>query len=237
MNNEEAQQSELAASTFTIERSPQLHMPPPMKTFARFRRKHRHDERGATIVLVANGLTMFLAAGGFSVDIGRTVVVNRSLQSVADEAALDAGRYISIPETTVSPSNTDNIVVHANSAVSDNGTGATLAVSQGIWSNGQFSAQMSTKCKGTTPPSGNVPCNAVQVTASTGLTHLFSSGTSTLSRTATAVNAPEAGYSIGPYLTPTAYNRSGAGICCAQQPLGLDRQLGQTDQTRIFGTC
>ncbi len=221
VNHEEAERREVDSATFMIQRPPQLHMRALTNTLRRFRSKHRKDERGATLVLVAIGMTMFLAAGGFSVDLGRTVVVNRSLQSVADEAALDAGRYISIPETTVLPSTTDNLVVHANNAAANNGAGATIAVTQGIWSNGQFTQQTPTKCKGTTPPSGNIPCNAVQVTASTGLTHLFSSGSSTLSRSAVAVNAPQAGYSIGPYLTPTAYNNQAQVSAVLNNLLGL----------------
>jgi uncharacterized membrane protein len=149
-------------------------------------------------------MTLLLAAAGFSVDLGRAVVVNRSLQLVADNAALDAGRYLTIPETVSLPNSSDNLIVHADNSATNNGSTAAIAVTQGIWNATvnppTFTPESSLHCKAQSPPNGNVACNAVEVTASTSLARLLSHGTSAPSRTAIAEVTPEAGFSIGTYL-------------------------------------
>jgi uncharacterized membrane protein len=165
------------------------------------RARHRDNvERGATLILVAISMTTLIAASGMAVDLGRTFVTNRSLQLVADDAALDSARYIAAQETLTLPSSASNLVVEADNAATNNGSGANLSVTEGLWSSPTFTPESGAHCKGTTPPSGNLPCNAVEVAASSNLAHLFSHGTSTLSRTAVAADTPEAAFSIGSYL-------------------------------------
>jgi Flp pilus assembly protein TadG len=101
---------------------------PALNPVSRFSRNRGHDERGATLILVALSMTLLLAAAGFSVDLGRAVVVNRSLQLVADNAALDAGRYLTIPETVSLPNSSDNLIVHADNSATNNGSTAAIAV-------------------------------------------------------------------------------------------------------------
>jgi uncharacterized membrane protein len=162
---------------------------------------HRDNvERGATLILVAISMTTLIAASGMAVDLGRTFVTNRSLQLVADDAALDSARYIAAQETLTLPSSASNLVVEADNAATNNGSGANLSVTEGLWSSPTFTPESGAHCKGTTPPSGNLPCNAVEVAASSNLARLFSHGTSTLSRTAVAADTPEAAFSIGSYL-------------------------------------
>ncbi len=163
--------------------------------------RHRDDhERGATLILVAISMTALIAASGMAVDLGRTFVTNRSLQLVADAAALDSARYIAAQETLTLPSSTSNLVVEADHAATNNRSGANISVIEGLWASQTFTPESGAHCKGTTPPSGNLPCNAVKVTATSNLARLFSHGTSTLNRTAVAADTPEASFSIGSYL-------------------------------------
>ena len=175
-----------------------------LNPFTRFSRHRDNHERGATLILVAISMTALIAASGMAVDLGRTFVTNRSLQLVADAAALDSARYIAAQETLTLPSPSSNLVVEANHAVTNNGSGANLSVTEGLWTSQTFTPESGTHCKGTTPPTGNLPCNAVEVTATSNLARLFSHGTSTLSRTAVAIDAPEAAFSIGSYLASVA---------------------------------
>jgi uncharacterized membrane protein len=171
-----------------------------LNPFTRFSRHRDNHERGATLILVAISMTALIAASGMAVDLGRTFVTNRSLQLVADAAALDSARYIAAQETLTLPSSSSNLVVEANNAVSDNRSGANLSVIEGLWTSQTFTPESGAHCKGSTPPTGNLPCNAVKVTATSNLARLFSHGTSTLSRTAVAADTPEAAFSIGSYL-------------------------------------
>jgi uncharacterized membrane protein len=166
-----------------------------------FTRLSRHrDERGATLILVAISMTTLIAASGMAVDLGRTFVTNRSLQLVADSAALDSARYVAAQETLTLPSPSSNLVVEADNSATNNRSGANLSVIEGLWTSQTFTPESGAHCKGTTPPTGNLPCNAVKVTATSNLARLFSHGTSTLSRTAVAADTPEAAFSIGSYL-------------------------------------
>jgi uncharacterized membrane protein len=171
-----------------------------LNPFTRLSRHRDNHERGATLILVAISMTALIAASGMAVDLGRTFVTNRSLQLVADAAALDSARYIAAQETLTLPSPSSNLVVEANNAVSDNRSGANLSVIEGLWTSQTFTPESGAHCKGSTPPTGNLPCNAVKVTATSNLARLFSHGTSTLSRTAVAADTPEAAFSIGSYL-------------------------------------
>ena len=175
-----------------------------LNPFTRFSRHRDNHERGATLILVAISMTALIAASGMAVDLGRTFVTNRSLQLVADAAALDSARYIAAQETLTLPSPSSNLVVEANHAVTNNGSGANISVTEGLWTSPTFTPESGIHCRGTLPPTGNLPCNAVKVTATSNLARLFSHGTSILSRTAVAVDAPEAAFSIGSYLASVA---------------------------------
>jgi uncharacterized membrane protein len=171
-----------------------------LNPFTRLSRHRDNHERGATLILVAISMTTLIAASGMAVDLGRTFVTNRSLQLVADAAALDSARYIAAQETLTLPSPSSNLVVEADNSATNNGSGANLSVTEGLWASQTFTPESGAHCKGTTPPTGNLPCNAVKVTATSNLARLFSHGTSTLSRTAVAADTPEAAFSIGSYL-------------------------------------
>jgi uncharacterized membrane protein len=171
-----------------------------LNPFTRLSRHRDNHERGATLILVAISMTALIAASGMAVDLGRTFVTNRSLQLVADAAALDSARYIAAQETLTLPSPSSNLVVEADHSATNNGSGANLSVTEGLWASQTFTPESGAHCKGTTPPTGNLPCNAVEVTATSNLARLFSHGTSTLSRTAVAADTPEAAFSIGSYL-------------------------------------
>jgi len=175
-----------------------------LNPFTRLSRHRDNHERGATLILVAISMTALIAASGMAVDLGRTFVTNRSLQLVADAAALDSARYIAAQETLTLPSPSSNLVVEANHAVTNNGSGANISVTEGLWTSPTFTPESGIHCRGTLPPTGNLPCNAVKVTATSNLARLFSHGTSILSRTAVAVDAPEAAFSIGSYLASVA---------------------------------
>jgi uncharacterized membrane protein len=160
----------------------------------------RKDERGVSLILVAISMVLFIAAGALSVDLGRTVVLNRSLQSVADVAALDAARYINVSG--------ENLTTQADRAATDNNSSATMTASEGLWSGGVFTAYTPSQCIPTVPPA-HAACNAVKVTATATLAHLFEPGNSTQSRSAIASVNPESGFSIGTYLASFSTEQSG----------------------------
>jgi uncharacterized membrane protein len=161
-----------------------------MRRLWRSRQQRADGERGAVLILVAIGLTMIIAASGLSVDLGRMVVVNRSLQSLADVSALDAARYLDTK---------DNLTTEAQAGLTENHATATETVQGGLWAGGVFTAKMGNFC---TPglPFLNAPCNAVKVTASTKVNDLFSHGHEAPTRSAIAATSPETSFSIGTYL-------------------------------------
>jgi uncharacterized membrane protein len=177
-----------------------------MNPFRKILRTRSDSERGATLILVAVSITMLLAASGMSVDLGRTIVVNRGLQSVADASALDTVRYIGIKAEN------GMLTTLAQTAATQNGSNASTTVVGGVWSSATgFTAKpLLSQCAPTTPQVGPPPCNAVRVTAASPLAHLFSHGSANLHRTAIAAVIPEAGFSIGTYLG--TYSTSQAAI-------------------------
>ncbi len=96
-------------------------------------------------------MTALIAASGMAVDLGRTFVTNRSLQLVADDAALDSARYIAAQETLTLPSSTSNLVVEADHAATNNGSGANLSVTEGLWTSPTFTPESGAHCKGNPP--------------------------------------------------------------------------------------
>jgi uncharacterized membrane protein len=138
----------------------------------------RESERGAVLIFVAFSMVMFIAACAISVDVGRVIVVNRSLQTVADAGALDAARYLDISGVTNA-----RLTTQAEAAATANGSNATVTAVEGTLSGGTFTAGAG---------------QFVKVTAASTLSHLFEPGSSSLSRFAIAEAAPpNAGFSIG----------------------------------------
>jgi uncharacterized membrane protein len=161
-----------------------------MKRLRRSIRRHGDDERGAVLILVAMSLTVIIAASGFSVDLGRIIVVNRSLQTVADASALDAARYLDTA---------DSLTTEGQAALTENGSQATETVTGGLWAGGTFTPKTGIFCA-PGKPFFNASCNAVKVVATSSIGNLFSQGGSTLHRSAIAATSPEASFSIGTYL-------------------------------------
>jgi Flp pilus assembly protein TadG len=57
-------------------------------------RRRSHDDRGATIVIVALSLVSLLMVGGLAIDGGRAYALRRQMQNAADAASLDATRVL-----------------------------------------------------------------------------------------------------------------------------------------------
>lgn len=160
----------------------------------------RGDESGAVLVIVAMAVTMLMAATALSVDIGRVVVTNRQLQSVADAAAMDAVSLLNGSPVSTVVTAVDN---EARAAASRNGfvpaadggpTGNTLTVALGTWdpAHASFSPLADTDAT-------DIP-NAVQVRTGAIIDYVFQVGSATLGRSGAAAAIPLAGFSIGSYL-------------------------------------
>ncbi|HEY4000254.1 MAG TPA: pilus assembly protein TadG-related protein [Candidatus Xenobia bacterium] len=165
------------------------------------------DERGATFIIVAISTVIFLAAGALSVDLGRTVVENRSLQSIADAGALDAARnYSQNPQTM------------AQNAAIDNGSSQAATPVHGYdgtWSQGTTAGAGSCNSSSNawtlngTPNPANSVFPAVMVVATSQMSALFEHSNSALSRCAiAAIIPPEAGFSIGTTLASISTQQS-----------------------------
>jgi uncharacterized membrane protein len=183
-----------------------------MKRFKGRLRQRRGDEKGVTLLIVAVSMTLILAACALSVDIGLQVVLNRSLQTVADSGALDAVGYINGSDACVAPPSSPastQAQTEAQNAAKDNTSDSTISLYEGNWNSttNQFAA-----C--------TAPFNAVSVTAAQTLSHQFQPGTATLSRSAVAVQTPVAGFSIGTYLANFSSQQSQAlnGLLSALTP-------------------
>lgn len=168
-----------------------------------FRRGRSADERGATFVLTAISMVLLLWGGAMGVDIGVDVWGGRTAQALADTAALDMARYISIADSSAYQ-NSGTSTTYLNGKIcgvaTDNGVNCTaLAYQGGYWNGSSFSTGSSVACYWQNPRR-NPACNAVAVTATQSLPLPFAGGSSHLSRTAIAAVTPEAGFSIGTYL-------------------------------------
>jgi uncharacterized membrane protein len=147
------------------------------------------------------------------VDIGVDVWGGRSAQAMADTAALDMARYISIADSAAyqnSGSSTTYLNGKICGVATDNGGSCSAYAYQGgFWNGSSFSTGSNVACYWQNPRR-NPACNAVAVTATRSLPLPFAGGSNHLSRTAIAAVTPEAGFSIGTYLltlsTPDALN-------------------------------
>lgn len=167
-----------------------------------FRRRHSEDERGASFVLTALCMVLLLWGGAMGVDIGVSVWSGRNAQGMADTAALDMARYISIADSSAyQNSSTSGTYLSGKlcGVATDNG-GSCSAYSYvgGYWNGSTFNST-NVACYWQNPRR-NQACNAVSVTATQSLPLPFHGGSGKVSRTAIAAVTPEAGFSIGTYL-------------------------------------
>lgn len=166
----------------------------------------RRDERGATFVLTAICMVLLLWGGAMGVDLGFTVDAGRQAQALADTAALDLARYITIADSQSSLA-ASNAYLSAKLANvnTDNNTSDTLTFAPGHWQltsgTWQFTSENgpSGDCWNFTPRL-TPACNAVMVTATQKAPQLFAGGSSSVSRSAVAQLTPEGGFSIGSFL-------------------------------------
>jgi uncharacterized membrane protein len=175
----------------------------------RSRSGRAHDERGATLVLVAISMVLLLWGGAFGVDLGLTVVGGRQTQAIADSAALDLARYVNVADwnTTLNSAllSTNFLNLKMAYTTTDNNSNATLTETPGVWQNATFTPQgakignNTVNCYYHNPPFPN-PCNAVKVSATQSVPQIFVGGHSSVTRTSIAAVTPEAGFSVGSYL-------------------------------------
>lgn len=81
-------------------------MKPP--AFEKRFRKHRSDERGVTMLLVALAMVAIIAMAALSIDVITLYLAREEAQRTADAAALAAARIISLSGITSDPNNTDS---------------------------------------------------------------------------------------------------------------------------------
>jgi uncharacterized membrane protein len=165
------------------------------------------------MILVAICMVLLLWGGAFGVDLGLTVDGGRQVQAIADTSALDLARYVGVsdwaPYSTQALAN-QYLNLKLPYADTDNGSGATLSQITGVWQNGTFTpaggtiAGKTVKCFHAVPASGAPLCNAVKITAAQSVPQIFVGGHSSVTKTSIAAITPEAGFSIGSYLTPTS---------------------------------
>lgn len=168
-----------------------------------FRRGRSADERGASFVLTALCMVLLLWGGAMGVDIGFDVWGGRTAQAMADTAALDMARYISIADSAAyQNSGTSTTFLNGKicGVATDNGGSCSAYVYQGgFWNGSSFSTGSNVACYWQNPRR-NPACNAVSVTATQSLPLPFAGGSSSMRRTAIAAVTPEGGFSIGSFL-------------------------------------
>ena len=176
-----------------------------------FRRGRSADERGASFVLTALSMVLLLWGGAMGVDIGFDVWGGRTAQAMADTAALDMARYISVADSAAYQ-NSGTSTTYLNGKIcgvaTDNGGNCSAYTYQGgFWNGSSFSTGSNVACYWQNPRR-NPACNAVAVTATQTLPLPFAGGSSQLSRTAIAAVTPEGGFSIGTYLLSLSTQQS-----------------------------
>ena len=163
-------------------------------------RRLNRDESGVVMVMVAAAMAMLMTATALSVDVGRVVVTNRLLQSVADAVATDVVSLLNgspassvagaVDREAVAGAGRNNFVTAADGGPSGN----TLTVTLGQWT-----TSSSTFTPLSDTDSADVP-DAVRVQAGAMVGYIFQVGSSILSRAGTASTLPLAGFSVGSYL-------------------------------------
>jgi uncharacterized membrane protein len=154
----------------------------------RRRARGASGQRGATSVVVALFLVVAVAALG-AIDVGNVFFARRSLQRIADLAALAGVQTIGGGCTQAAGTATDNAAANGLSA---NASGQTLSVVCGRWdtkSNSSPSYFASTDA--------GSPLNAVQVTATRQVPYFFLGPARTISATATAQATNLGAFTVG----------------------------------------
>jgi uncharacterized membrane protein len=135
------------------------------------------------------------------VDLGFSVWGGRNTQALADTAALDMARYISIADSAAyQNAGTSGAYLAgklAGVATDNSGSAMTFTYQGGFWSNGSLNTSAACYWQN---PRRNPACNAVMVTATQTLPLPFAGGSNKISRSAIAAVTPEGGFSIGTYL-------------------------------------
>ena len=138
------------------------------------------DERGAVLVFTSVAMVVVIGTAALAVDVGQKTAMNRRLQAVADVIALDAVKALG------------------------GGTAAVAAAAQASALRNSYTGQLDvvvgTKTGASAFTPGGPSVNAVKVTAHGSLDFAFAPGTSNTSRSATAVQRAQAGFSVGSFL-------------------------------------
>jgi len=140
---------------------------------------------GIVTVLVAMAMAMVMAATALSVDVGRVIDRNRSLQAIADAVALDAATALD-----GAPASQVSAAVDQEAAYAAGRNGFSVAGAGGPSGNGltvtlgQWNPQQATFTP-LTNDSPSIP-NAVRVQPASDISYVLSMGTGALSRSATA---------------------------------------------------
>lgn len=138
------------------------------------------DERGAVLVFTSIAMVVLIGSAALAVDIGQQTSMNRRLQAVADVVALDAVKSLG------------------------GGTPAVVAAAQASALRNSFTGQLDvvvgTKTGASAFTPGGPSVNAVKVTAHGSLDFAFAPGGTNASRSATAVQQAQAGFSVGSFL-------------------------------------
>jgi uncharacterized membrane protein len=184
------------------------------KAIALFRR-HRREERGATLIFTALAMVLLLWAGATGVDLGFSVYGSRQAQAMADTAALDLVRYISYSDATNTTATAAQSYFNGKltQVLTNNNSNAQLTVFPGYFNGTKFTKYgQSGTCQATKAPPVLPGCNAIEVTAAQTVPQVFFGGfnvlhghsgntvTSSVSGSSVAAVNPEAAFSIGSYL-------------------------------------
>ncbi len=156
-----------------------------------------HSEKGVVLIVTVLCMALMATACAFAVDLGRNVVINRSLQSIADSGALDSALYLDDGGLCSSGSTEASTISTNGQPIGSlpSGFSPTVTAIPGSYVGTTFTKYAS-------------PCNAVKTTASDSMSNLFVSGSSSLTRSAIAALTPFAGFDIGTYVTNVSTQQS-----------------------------
>lgn len=170
----------------------------------------RRDERGAVLILVCLAMTVMMVAASMSIDVGRLVDNNRTMQLVADAASLDASLQLDGGTLAEVQAPVDAAALYSaerngfTPASAGGPAGDTLTVQMGVWD-----AATSTFTAITDPDDTVDTPDAVQVTASEPTPFFFTTGTFSAHRVSLALgsdtpptekSASEGTFSVGSWL-------------------------------------
>src|SRR5580698_3417677 len=159
----------------------------------------RKSEKGAVLIVTVLCTSLMAFACAYAVDLGRNVVVNRSLQSIADSGALDSALYLDDGGSCASGSTEASTISTNGQPIGSLPSGFTPTVTAVP---GSYNSSTSAFTAYATP------CNAVKATAADSQGNLFVPGSSSLSRSAIAALTPFAGFDIGTYVANVSTQQS-----------------------------